>query len=129
MKSLSEKAKRIVDAPNVACVATIMPDGSPQVAPVWIDREGDLLIINSTETARRVKNLKRNPRIALCVFDLKDTHSKIVVRGVVREITKDSAEEHVDKLEMKYRGNSRFPRHDPQRPRVIIRIEAEHLSE
>jgi len=129
MKPLSENAKKLIDAPNFATIATLMPDGSPQVAPIWVDREGDMIVINATESRQRTKNVRRDPRVAISIFDLKNPYSKIMVRGRVVEITKNGAEDHIDKLAMKYRGLAKYPAHDSKDPRVIIRIEPAHITD
>jgi PPOX class probable F420-dependent enzyme len=127
MAKLTEQAKRLLDGKNFACVATLMPDGSPQVAPLWVEREGDVVVINTTVTRQRYRNLKRDPRVALCVFDLADPYSRVMIRGRTTEITKDGAEEHIDKLSMKYHGR-KYDYHSSDEPRVIIRIQPEHVT-
>jgi len=127
MTQLTEQAKRLIDGKNLASVATLMHDGSPQVAPVWVDREGDIVVINATVKRQRYRNLKRDPRVALCVFDLDDPYSKVIIRGRVTEITKDGAEDHIDKLSVKYRGR-KYPDHRADEPRVIIRIAPDHVT-
>jgi PPOX class probable F420-dependent enzyme len=102
-----------------------MPDGSPQIAPVWVDREGDIIVLNATESRRRYKNLKRDPRVALTIFDTSNPYSKVIIRGKAIDLTRKGAEEHIDKLNMKYQGNPKYPQHDPKDPRVIIRIQPE----
>ena len=129
MKNQSAEAKKLIDAPNFACVATLMPDGSPQISPVWIDRDNDTIIINSRETTQKVRNLRRDRRVAVCVYDLSNPHSRLLIRGLVLEITKKEAEEHIDKVEMKYNGNPKYPRHDVNHPRTIIRIQPVHITE
>lgn len=129
METLSVEAKKLIDAPNFACVATLMPDGSPQVSPVWIDRDNDIIIINSRETTQKVRNLSRDPRIAVCVYDLSNPHSRLLIRGLVLEITKKHAEEHIDEMEMKYNGNPKYPRHDEKNPRTMIRIQPIRIIE
>lgn len=124
---LTDEAKRLIDGKNLASVATLMPDGSPQVAPVWVDREGDTVVINATVTRQRYRNLKRDPRIALTVFDMGNPYSKVLIRGRATEITQQGAEEHIDKLSMKYRGG-KYPWHKPDDQRVIIRIKPEHVT-
>jgi PPOX class probable F420-dependent enzyme len=127
MAQLTEQAKRLIDGKNFASVATLMRDGSPQVAPVWVDREGDIVVINATVRRQRYWNLKRDPRVALCVFDLDDPYSKVLIRGRVIEITREGAEDHIDKLSVKYRSR-RYPDHRADEPRIIIRIEPEHVT-
>ena len=126
MALLTEQARRLIDGKNLASVATLMPDGSPQVAPVWVDREGDTVVINATPTRLRYRNLKRDPRVALCVFDMENIYTNVMIRGRVSEITRKGAEENIDKLSTKYTGR-KYPDHHPERPRVIIRITPEHV--
>src|SRR5271157_26996 len=102
LTKLTEEARKLIDGKNLASVATVMPDGSPQVAPVWVDREGDIVVINATKERQRYRNLKRDPRVALCVFDMGNPYSKVLIRGKVIGITKDGGEDHIDKLSMKY---------------------------
>jgi len=127
LAKLTEQAKQLIDGKNFASVATLMPDGSPQVAPVWVDREGDTVVINATVNRQRYRNLKRDPRVALCVFDQNNPYSKVLIRGKVMEITKAGAEEHIDKLSMKYNG-AKYPWHKADDARVIIRIKPEHVT-
>lgn len=121
MVQLSDQAKKLLDGKNFACVATVMPDGSPQVAPVWIERDGDDVLINATVSRQRYKNLKRDPRVAVAVFDMANPYSKVLIRGEATSITTDGAEEHIDRLSMKYNGK-KYPNHVPEDPRVTIRI-------
>ena len=127
MIPLTEQAKSLIDGKNLASVATLMPDGSPQVAPVWVDRDGDIIVINATVKRQRYWNLKRDRRVALCVFDQDNLYSKVIIRGKAIEITKKGAEDHIDKLSMKYRGR-KYPDHRVEEPRVIIKIEPEHVT-
>jgi PPOX class probable F420-dependent enzyme len=127
MAKLTEQAKKLLDGKNFACVATLMPDGSPQVAPLWVEREGDVVVINTTVTRQRYRNLKRDPRVALCIFDLADPYSRVMIRGRATEVTKDGAEEHIDKLSMKYHGR-KYDNHSADEPRVIIRIQPERVT-
>jgi len=124
---LTDQAKTLIDGRNFASVATLMPDGSPQVAPVWVDRDGDTVVINATVNRQRYRNLKRDPRVALTVFDQGNPYSKVIIRGKVTEITKAGAEDHIDKLSMKYNG-SKYPWHKTDDARVIIRIMPEHVT-
>jgi PPOX class probable F420-dependent enzyme len=128
MVKLTELARKLIDGKNLASVATLMPDGSPQVAPVWVEREGDIVVINATTTRQRYRNLKRDPRVALCVFDMDNIYSNVMIRGRVTEITRKGAEEDIDRLSMKYNGR-KYPDHSPERPRIIIRIAPEHVAE
>jgi PPOX class probable F420-dependent enzyme len=126
---LSDKAKKLIDGKNFASAATLMPDGSPQVAPVWIDRDGDTIVLNATRSRQRTKNLKRDPRIAICIFDQNNPYSNVLIRGKVVDITEKGGEEHIDKMNLKYRGTPNYAYHNPKDPRVIIRVEARRIHE
>jgi len=127
---LSTKAKELIDGRNFASVATLMKDGSPQVAPLWIDREGDTIILNTTRSRQRTKNVRRDRRVAITVFDQGNPYSNVSIRGKAIEITEEGAEEHIDRISMKYFGKP-YPYEDrtPKDPRVLIRVEAEHIHE
>ena len=127
---LSTKAKELIDGKNFGSVATLMQDGSPQVAPLWIDRVGDTIILNTTRSRQRTKNLKRDRRVAITVFDQANPYSNVSIRGNTIEITEEGAEEHIDKMSMKYLGRP-YPWEDrtPKDPRILIRVEAEHIHE
>jgi PPOX class probable F420-dependent enzyme len=126
---LTDKAKKLVDGKNFASVATLMPDGSPQVTPVWIDRDGDTIILNSTRSRQRTRNLKRDPRVAICIFDQSNPYSNVSIRGKVVEITEESGEEHIDKMNLKYHGKPKYAYHTPEDPRVLIRVQATRIHE
>jgi PPOX class probable F420-dependent enzyme len=126
---LSEKAKRLIDGKNFANVATLMPDGSPQVAPVWIDRDGDTIILNAAVSRQRTRNLKRDPRVAICIYDQSNPYSNVSIRGRAVNITERGGEEHIDKMNLKYNGTPKYAYHNPKDPRVLIRVEATHIHE
>ncbi|MGA2664103.1 MAG: PPOX class F420-dependent oxidoreductase [Nitrososphaerales archaeon] len=127
---LSTKAKELIDGKNFASVATLMEDGSPQVAPLWIDREGDTIVLNTTRGRQRTRNLKRDQRVAITIFDQDNPYSNVSIRGKAVEITESGAEEHIDRMGMKYLGRP-YPYEDrtPKDPRVLIRVEAERIHE
>lgn len=126
---LTDKAKNLIDGKNFASVATVMPDGSPQVAPVWVDRDGDTILLNATVNRQRYKNLKRDPRIAISIYDQNNPYSSVSIRGRAAGITESGAEEHIDKLNMKYNGTPKYPYHSPNDARVLIRVEPERIHE
>ena len=128
---LSSKAKELIDGRNFASVATLMEDGSPQVAPLWVDREGDaIIVLNTTRSRQRTRNLARDGRVALTIFDQANPYSNVSIRGRAVEITEAGAEEHIDRMSMKYLGKP-YPYEDraPKDPRVLIRVEAERIHE
>ncbi len=110
-----------------AFLATLMKDGSPQVTPIWFDVEDEHILLNTAEGRLKEKNMRNRPQIALCIADPKNPYRYIESRGRVVGHTKQGAEEHIDKLNMKYHGNPHYPNHDPAQPRVIFKIKPEKV--
>jgi PPOX class probable F420-dependent enzyme len=82
---LSDDVKKLIDRPNFAHLATLLPDGSPHSAPVWIAREGDLLLICTEANSLKAKNTKREPRVSLSIVDFRDPYTEAQIRGRVIE--------------------------------------------
>lgn len=127
-ETIPESHVGILTGKNYAHIATLMRDGSPQVTPVWVDYDGRDIIINTAEGRTKVRNLDREPRVALSVIDHENPYRYVQVRGRVRERTQEGAEAHIDALARRYMGVDRYPGHDPAHPRVIYRIEPEHVQ-
>jgi PPOX class probable F420-dependent enzyme len=109
-------------------LATLMPDGSPQVSPVWIDYDGKFLIVNSARGRQKDRNMARDPRVAMDIVDPDNPYRKLLMRGEVVEITEKGAEENIDQLSMKYHGTL-YPNHRPGDVRVIYKIKVKHVSQ
>ena len=120
--------RKLLEGKNFAHMATLMKDGSPQVTVVWVDIEGDRIIVNTAEGRAKPRNVRRDPRVAISIADQEEPERAAFIRGRVVEVTSEGAEEHVDKLARKYRGDD-FSADGFQRPRVLIYIEAEHIRE
>jgi PPOX class probable F420-dependent enzyme len=124
MPTLDDKAKAIIDKPNLAFVATVMADGSPQVTPVWIERDGDTITFNTATGRVKWRNMRRDPRIALTVVDRDDDYARVVVRGRVAEMIEgEEADRQIDRLSEKYTGNPEYQGHKPEESRVKVVIE------
>jgi PPOX class probable F420-dependent enzyme len=129
MAPLPEKVKTMLQKPVFVHFATEMTDGSgPQVSPVWVDVDGDTILVNSSVGRLKDKNVRADTRVALSATDPANPYHSIMIRGRVKEITTDGAEEHIDKLAKKYRGLDVYPNHSAAEPRVIYKIEAEKIS-
>jgi PPOX class probable F420-dependent enzyme len=124
---LSDKTKRLIEGKNFAFLATILPDGSPHVAPVWIDLEGDTILVNTAVGRAKQRNVTRDPRVALSLADQNNMYDKVVIRGRVRSQTLEGADAHIDKLAKKYIGKDKYPWRAPEEKRIILRIEPTHL--
>jgi len=128
MAKLSDEWKAILSQPVLVHVATIMPDGSPQVSPVWVDLDGDRILINSAKDRVKDKNLRRDPSVALSATAPDNPYNALMIRGKVSKITSDGADEHIDKLAKKYLGKDKYPFRQPGEVRVIYVIEPEVIS-
>lgn len=126
--TLSEGVKKLFLEPNFAHLATLMPDGSPQVTPVWVDLEGERILVNTAEGRAKPRNLRGDPRVAISIYNQANPYSSAFIRGRVVEITPADAEEHIHKLAKKYLGRDRYPYLQPGEQRLIIVIEPEHVS-
>ena len=121
--------RKLFEDKNFAHVATLMKDGSPQVTVVWVDIEGDRIIVNTAEGRAKPRNVRRDPRVAISIADQRNPERAAFIRGRVVEITAEGAEESVVKLARKYRGPEYTDHSSFQRPRVLLYIEAEHIRE
>jgi PPOX class probable F420-dependent enzyme len=113
--------KRLLDGRNFASIATVMKDGSPQVSPVWIARDGEVVLVNTSMGRVKERNMRRDPRVAISVFDMENPYRKMLLRGRVVEVVTEGAEEHIHALSVKYTGH-RYTGLKPNEKRVIFRI-------
>lgn len=126
---LSNKAARLIDGKNFGFLATIMPDGSPQVSPVWIDREGDLVLLNTAMVRVKQRNVARDPRVAISIADQYNPYEKVAIRGRVISQTTEGADQHIDKLAKKYIGKDKYPWRAKGERRIIMSIEPTLVSD
>jgi PPOX class probable F420-dependent enzyme len=120
--TLAAEAKSLIDRPNFAHLATIMPDGSPQSVPVWIGREGDRIVICTGGTSLKAKNTARDPRVAVSVVDLKNPYEELQIRGRVVERRQEPELKTLDSYSHKYTGKP-FPFRNPGQIALIIEVD------
>lgn len=109
-------------------LSTIMPDGSPQVTETWVDTDGEHVLINTVVGFVKVRNVARDPRVALAIQDPENPFRYIQVRGRVIAMTTDGAAENIDALSRKYTGQP-YPWYGGRdQQRIVLTIEAEHVS-
>ncbi|MGO9086428.1 MAG: PPOX class F420-dependent oxidoreductase [Candidatus Sulfotelmatobacter sp.] len=123
--ALSPEVKQLVDRPNFAHLATLMPDGSPQSVPVWVGREGDRIVVCTGEGSLKAKNTRRDPRVALSIVDFTNPYEEVQIRGRVVEHRPDSDFKVMDAVSYKYTGKP-FPFRSPE-GRVALVIEVEKV--
>ena len=127
-QAIPEKYKDLFDKKAFANLATVMPDGSPQVTPVWVDYDGDFVLVNSARGRQKDKNMKQNSSVALSILDPDNPYRYLEVRGNVAEITEEGAAEHIDKMAKKYMGVDKYPYRNQNEVRVIYKIEPTHFT-
>ena len=126
--AIPEKYRDLFNKRAFASLATLMPDGSPQVTPVWCDVEGDKVIFNSARGRQKDKNVRRDPRVALAIVDPDNPYRYLEIRGKVVEITERGADEHIDKMAKKYLDVDKYPYRQPGEVRVMYKIQPEHTN-
>ena len=106
-----------------AHIATTMPDGSPQVTPVWVDYADGMIRINTARGRVKDRNMKEGARVALALQDPENPYRYVQVRGKVARISEQGADDHIDALAHKYLGVDKYPYRTPGEKRVIYVIE------
>lgn len=121
--TLQPEVQSLLSRPNFAHLATLMPDGSPNVTPVWVGLKGDRILIGSSEDSLKVRNLRRDPRVALSIVDYNDPYEEAQIRGRVVEFRDDSKLEDKDSISHKYIG-APFPmRNMPGSVTLVVEVE------
>lgn len=128
MATIPETHADIFDKPAFAHLSTLMPDGSPQASPVWVDREGDFVVINSARGRRKDKNIEADPRVAVSITDPENGYRCLMIRGKVAKISTDGADAHIDEMAKKYMGVDEYPYRAPGEVRVRYYIEPDRVS-
>ena len=121
MATLNDQARALLDGKNFATVATVEPDGQPQLSPVWITHDGDDVLFSTTVGRRKHVNIERNDRVTVCVFDQEDPYSYAEIRGTAT-MTEEGGRELIDAFAKKYRGLDVYPWDQPDTVRVVVRV-------
>ena len=125
---LSPEAKKLIDRPNFAHLATLMPDGTPQSTPVWLGREGEHLVLCTSDGSLKARNTRRDPRLALSIVDLDDPYEEVQIRGRVIERRPDPELKVMDPISHKYIGKPFPMRGYEGRVALIIEVEKERYT-
>lgn len=124
------EATRAIFAKRVlAFVASLEPDGHPNVTPVWVELDGEDIIINTALGRAKARNLAADERVALALTDPEDTSTAVAVRGTVIDFTTKGADEVIDRLAHKYLGVDHYPYRAEGEVRVTVRIRPDRISE
>ena len=119
----------LLESTALAHVATIGPDGEPQVNPVWFGWDGTHVLFSQTTTRQKVRNLERDPRIALSIVDPDNPYRYLEIRGVVERVDPDPDIAFINSMAKKYLGQDRYPWHRPEDERVVVVVRPEHTTQ
>ena len=117
--ALSNEIKKLIDRPNFAHLATVMSDGTPHSAPVWIGREGDLILVCTSSVSVKGKNTQRDPRVSVSIADFRDPYEEVQIRGRVVEQRPDPQFKYFDAISQKYTGKD-WPYREVKGPVVLL---------
>ena len=125
--AIPEKYLDLMTGKKAFCaLATLMPDGTPQVTPVWFDFDGKNLIFNSARGRQKDRNVRNDPRVSMTIMDPENPYRYVEVRGRVVDITQEGARESINKLAKKYLGKDVYPG-PPDEVRVIYKVRPEKV--
>ncbi len=127
--AIPDKFRDLIDKKVAfASLATLMPDGSPHVTPVWFHYKDGILRVNSAKGRVKVRNMKTGSPVALSIMDPDNPYRYLQVRGRVGRVTEDGADAHIDSLAKKYLGKDKYPYAQPGEQRILFEIEPESTS-
>ncbi len=127
-QEIPEKYLDLFEKKAFANLATLMPNGEPQVTPVWCDYRDGHVIFNSAKGRQKDRNVRRDPRVAMSVMDPENPYRYLEIRGRVAEITEQGADAHIDFLAKKYLGVDKYPYRQPGEVRVLYKVKPEHVQ-
>ena len=127
--TMSPGLLNLLREPAFCQIASIMPDGSPQITQVWVDTDGEHILVNTAEGRQKVRNVRRDPRVAVNVVDPANAWRLATIRGRVVDITTEGADALIDQLAKKYLGVDSYPFRNPEETRITLKIAPERISE
>lgn len=119
--TIPDAAAALIDAPEFATLATVEPGGHPQLSVVWLERDGDDVLISTVRGRRKTDNLLRDPRATVLIYPASGPYSYVEIRGTTT-IADDPGGSLIHKLARKYTGAQRWEHDAPDTPRVIVRL-------
>ena len=126
MATLTDTQAQLLLDKNFGALATLKADGSPQVTPVWVDWDGEYVVVNTLVARAKPGQVDRDPRVEIVVVSGENPYQHVRVSGKA-EVTREGAEEHIDKLAQKYLGQETYPR-QPGEERIIVRFRPERVA-
>jgi len=129
--SIPESYHDLFERRTFAHFSTVMPDGTPQVTPVWVDYDADRdrLLVNTARGRQKERNVTANPKVGASMLDPEDPYRWLSVRGEVTAVTEEGAVEHIDELARRYMDVEEYPNHDTEdAPRVIVEVRPDRVA-
>lgn len=117
-----DDVRRLLDQPVIAFLATIDPDGAPQVTPVWVNVEDDRIAFNTAEGRVKHRNMERDPRVTLAAHSAGDVYDWVSIQGTVT-MTTEGGDDHIDRLAKKYLGKDTYPWRKSTETRVRVLLD------
>lgn len=118
----------LITGATFAHVATLGPGGEPQSNPVWFDWDGEHIKFSQTTTRQKLRNVNRDPRVALSVIDLGNPYRYLEVRGLVDHIADDPDNDFINAMAKKYIGLDEYPYHQSGDERVVVHVRPQHTT-
>jgi PPOX class probable F420-dependent enzyme len=119
---------QLLERPSLCYLTTLMPDGSPQITQTWVDTDGKHILINTVRGHQKVRNIERDPRVAVAIGDSDEPRRYFQVRGRVISVAEEAAAEHIDKLAHRYLGGPYPWFGGRDQVRLLLTIEADRIT-
>jgi PPOX class probable F420-dependent enzyme len=127
-EQIEGRVAELLDGTNFAQVATTRKDGSPHVTPVWVDHDGENVLLNTAEGRAWPANARRNGKVAINVLNNENPYEYVYIQGTVADDTTEGADEHIDKLAKKYLDVDEYPYRTDAEQRLIIKVAPEKIT-
>ncbi len=128
MTTIPDKLRDLFEKPIAASLATLMPDGQPQVTPVWFDYDGEYVRVNTARGRQKDRNMGKHGKVSLLVVDPANMYHWAEVRGHIAEVIEQGAEAHIDSLSKKYTGREKYQKSNPNEVRVMYKIQPDKVN-
>jgi PPOX class probable F420-dependent enzyme len=120
--NMSPEVAKLIEDKNLAFVATLMKNDSPQITPVWIDLVDGIILVNTAKGRVKQRNVSRDPRVAISIVDRNNPYNMVTIQGHVVEQTTEGADKHIDKMAKKYLGVDKYPFAMSGEERILLKI-------
>lgn len=128
MEAIPAAARHLFEGRSFAHLATLNPDGSPQVSPVWVGIEGETVVVIVNDGLVKTRNLRHDPRVALSIANQENPYENVLVQGRAVELTREGADAGADSFANRYLGFDEYPRGGPGEELLKVRIEAARVQ-